>query len=165
MLRPFSRFFPGDEKEEDNTEELEFMSPAFTIQFIQGSKVYSNANEKKAVWRLDKVIEKLRHSRDNGDPMLNNAQLKMAEMQENLKGDEMTHKWFEDCVKVWQKAHDQVLAEEPGKPYEEPPLTNEEVHEELTGEPPPPKEEKKKNPFGSTKKKPPKLSGGKKSDE
>lgn len=75
--------------------------------------INSETGRKLAVWRLASVVAKLREAKATGDTDLSEAMRKMSEKYESIKAenDAMRLKWFEDCSKVWETAHDQVLVE------------------------------------------------------
>lgn len=122
MLKPFSRFFPGD-PQDDLIMEVEM--GAFRIEILDNSKVYCDDTRKLGVWRLHKTIEKLREFRRQGDVGLMKALDSLKVKQEEIAAgnDEMMKKWFADCREVWQKAYETV-SEEPAPPQEPPKSLN-----------------------------------------
>lgn len=114
MLKPFSRFYPDDDNDKEEQEDIETMS-GFSVELTPNGKIYKDSTGvKKGVWRLPKLIEKLREFRRQGDTDLSQAMWAMHAKLEEIQasGSEMEKRWIADCHKVWLVAHERV-SEEP----------------------------------------------------
>ena len=113
MLKPFSRFYPDDENDKEEQEDIETMS-GFSVELTPNGKIYKDSTGvKKGVWRLPKLIEKLREFRRQGDTDLSQAMAAMHAKLEEIQasGSEMEKRWISDCHKVWLVAHERVSEE------------------------------------------------------